>query len=511
MPSGTGQTVQAPVPARFVVGFSDDVPAYLLRQVDFLDTGNGAGLALAVTAANAVVASAQNPGCEILILDGTIDLDAAGAPTTPYSLSNGVVLRGSGIGATNSSGGGTQILGRSGVGADQGIITVGGTGARCGLKSLEFSVREPTGATAGSTNVINMGSNTTSYIEDCTVNFVGTLNSTEAGNLTLRFGVATAGGWSRLMLLGGGWKIRQFIAADFVGMNVASGASGIGVCSDTRVFGFDISMIAAGFRTFRNSSFDSSYSHSVTSVGSQFSRLTFVACTFFPGQPAGVDADGFRLDPAATATLGPQFIGCTFGNLGGTGTQRGIALLSTSSRTILDAQIVGCEFSTLDTGIDLGANVTSAVIAAPSFSAVTTAIVDAGINTTGSKNAMTWRGTFVAGAGATTAYAGMGEAATEMAAGNAQKRFPATPGVAFRLRVQVISNSMPANTVFTVMLDTGATALTVTVGAAATGQFVDTDSVVFAAAAAASFTTWDLRCIETGVGTIVFSATLELI
>jgi hypothetical protein len=124
---------------------------------------------------------------------------------------------------------------------------------------------------------------------------------------------------------------------------------------------------------------------------------------------------------------------------------------------------------------------------------------------------MTWRGTFIAGAGATTAYAGMGEANAEMLAANAQKLFPATPGVAFRLRVQVISNSMPASTVFTVMLDAGATALTVTVPTVTTGQFVDTDSVVFAAAAAASFTTWDLRVVETGVGTIVFSATLELI
>jgi hypothetical protein len=508
---GTGQTVQAPVPARFVVGFSDDVPAYLLRQVDFLDTGNGVGLGLAITAANAVVASAQNPGCEVLILDGTIDLDAAGAPTTPYSLSNGVVLRGSGIGATNSPGCGTQIVGRSAVGADQGIITVGGTGARCGLKSLEFNVREPTGATAGSTNAINMGSSTTSYIEDCTVNFVGTLNSTEAGNLTLRFGLATAGGLNRVLLLGGGWKIRQFIAADFVGINAAGGGSGLGVVSSTRTFGFDIGMAATGFRLFRDSSFDSCYSHAVTSTGSTTGRLTFVACTFFPGQPSGVDADGFRLDPAAGATLGPQFIGCTFANLGGTGTQRGIALLSTSSRSILDTQIIGCQFSTLDTGIDLGANVTSTVIVGPSFAAVTTAIIDAGINTTGSKQGMTWRGTFIAGAGATTAYAGMGEANAEMLAANAQKRFPANPGVAFRLRVQVISNSMPANTVFTVMLDTGATALTVTVGAAATGQFVDTDSVVFAAAAANSFTTWDLRVVETGVGTIVFSATLELI
>lgn len=509
MPSGTGQTVQAPVPASIVVGFSDDVPAWLLRQVDILDTGNGTGLGLAVTAANAIVASAQNPGCKILILRGTIDLDAASAPTAPYSVSNGVVIEGEAPPAKTAGAlGGVQILGRTGVNADQGIFACSGNGQRCGLRNLDIVLRQPTGATTGATTAIQWGTSASAFLENVTISCDGTLDATEAGNLDLRTMVSCSGRLANCGLLGGNWKIRQFVAADFT---LLTGSPDMIDCVLT---GGDINAQVSGTYAWIGCAFGASYGHSIIDTGNTSNAVASVieGCTIGSTIPGAVPSDGYRLDPAATNTYGPIITGCFFVGTSGASPGQAVNILSTSSRTVTGTVIDGCQFNgSYDTMIVLGANATSTVVGPNAYLATGTVISDAGINTSGCKNAMTWRGTFIAGAGATTAYAGMGEANAEMLAANAQKRFPATPGVAFRLRVQVISNSMPANTVFTVMLDTAATALTVTVGAAATGQFVDTDSVVFAAAAAASFTTWDLRVVETGVGTIVFSATLELI
>jgi hypothetical protein len=348
-------------------------------------------------------------------------------------------------------------------------------------------------------------------MERVTVSFIGTLNATEAGNLVLRTGVRFAGRASHVKLTGAGWKLRAVIAADFTGFSVGVSDTMLDTITTT---GFDISGTSPGAGV-----------NNTTIVGSDFDSPTS-NCLNIAGVYVRVMGCSFRLTGGAVSGTALNLNGgaaafitqCAIDNITtGAGTHRGI-VLTASDRN----HISHITFGDRNAGvIDVGVAITDDTCVSTQIhhlidevGVVTNMLADGGVNTTGRGAGMTWRGTFIAGAGATTAYAGMGEANAEMLAANAQKLFPAFPGYAFRLRVQVISNSMPAATSFTVMLDAGATGLVVTVGAGATGQFDSnggSTAVQYVSAAVGAFSTWDLRCIETGVGTIVFSATLELI
>lgn len=479
------QTLQLGVQPTFVV--ANLAAGGLLYKCTHLDTGNGAMLHQAC-----LDAVALSPDARVFVMRGTYNRSLAGGPTSPTPIPGGGV-RGEGralVTITSTTSG------------DQGVFTNSAGGD---LTDLVVSIQTPTAVCSGSTIAVDMGTSANAAIERVTLNFGTIANGTEAGNLVLRTGLRIGGRCSHVIFNGTGWKIRTFVAADTVG--VTGGLSGCWI-QDTLVNGFDVGGTIVGLTRYH------------------FDEVTFSSpasnCLVLDAGPGDIIGCNFILTGGATsgdgismtAATSVKVIGCSFNVITtGAGTHRGIAMTS-SSYCYLAGLSFGEQFGgTIDVGIAiLNDTCRSNRVEYPLVvGTVTTIISDAGTDTIGRGAGMTWRGTFTAGAGATTAYAGMGEAATEMAAGNAQKRFPCFGGVAFRLRVRVISNSMPASTVFTIMQDITATALAVTVGAAATGEFVSSGSVLFTAGDAVTFQTWDLRAVETGIGTIVFSAALELL
>lgn len=150
--------------AKIIVG---NAPAGdTLEVCDFLDPGDGSGIASAV-------AAATNLGGDVLIRAGSYDLSTNGSLSTPISIPAGVSVRGAGTGAH-----GTTILGRAS--GDQGIFEVLSEGA---LRELRLFVPVPTIAGTGSTFVVRL--DTGAVAADLVVEFAP-LQLAEAGLLHLR-------------------------------------------------------------------------------------------------------------------------------------------------------------------------------------------------------------------------------------------------------------------------------------------------------------------------------------
>ncbi len=140
-------------------------------NADYLDTGNGAQLSVALAAAAA--------DTEVFVRPGTYDLGVVGSPTSPLTVPVGVRVRGAGK---------TSVVIRTKASADMGAFVVGTDAA---IVDLGVEVSLPTGAGSGSVDVVLLNGDR-ALAERVRVTYLGSYGAPQAGNLAIRrsFGIS---------------------------------------------------------------------------------------------------------------------------------------------------------------------------------------------------------------------------------------------------------------------------------------------------------------------------------
>lgn len=156
IPGGPGADIRT---ARIIVG--NALAGDTVANVDFLDSGNGAGVAAALAAA----AAALTP-TDLYIKSGVYDFTLAGAPALPLTIPTGLLFRGAG--SSVEAGNGTIFS----IGSTQRALFVVSNHAEIG----QFSVLAALAAVgAAGTAILDMGTNVTAT--DITISIPGNLNS----------------------------------------------------------------------------------------------------------------------------------------------------------------------------------------------------------------------------------------------------------------------------------------------------------------------------------------------
>lgn len=128
---------------------------------DFLDIGNGAGVAAALAAATALATPV-----DIFVKSGHYDLTAAGAPALPLSVPRGILFRGAGHDVLSTLRGTLFILG----GTNRALFV----GAGSYTEMRDFGVRLPA-ADPGAVGdaIIDLDAGSSNVLTDITINFPG--------------------------------------------------------------------------------------------------------------------------------------------------------------------------------------------------------------------------------------------------------------------------------------------------------------------------------------------------
>lgn len=372
--------------ATFVVGNS--VAGDTAADCDYLDTGNCAQLDAAIVAANAL-----SPPGMVFVRRGLYDRSAGGGPTVPTPIAAGVRVIGEGR---------ECVTVRSRDSGDQGVFTLA---RESELSHLTVEVKEPTGATSGSTAVILASDLTSAFgpqMVDVDVVLLNSLDSTESNNLTLRAAISVSSvfcvdgsRFDRVRVYSTaavttGWMINQHLGGSvvFVGIKLGShlGSAVVpGVFENCYVSGVDVGVqLDQGRAVFRNLSVVRPYSHCIT-MGTRCTRSRLEGCSLeIEGGANSMDC--IRVDTGAgVAADFLEIIACRLrAQATGAGTHRGIVLLNNGANAYSGTRIHGNSFQILDTGIRVESNHLRTSIVGNDFASdVTTPIDDQAPQSTG--------------------------------------------------------------------------------------------------------------------------------